>query len=71
MGIHPQLANVDLAVYGDLAVGRDVIIKNPPARRRAFAFFSGLFPKICSLGVCRGNALIGSCAGGSKVSLKT
>jgi hypothetical protein len=30
MGIHPQLANVDLAVYGDLAVGRDVILNNPP-----------------------------------------
>jgi len=32
MGIHPQLANVDLAVYGDLAVGRDVILNNPPVR---------------------------------------
>jgi len=31
MGNHPQLANVDLAVYGDLAVGRDVILNNPPA----------------------------------------
>ena len=31
MGIHPQLANVDLAVYGDLAVGRVVILNNPPA----------------------------------------
>jgi len=30
MGIHPQLANVDLAVYGDLAVGRVVILNNPP-----------------------------------------
>jgi hypothetical protein len=26
IGIHPQLANVDLAVYGDLAVGREVIL---------------------------------------------
>ena len=32
MGIYPQLANVDLAVYGDLAVGRDVILNTPPAR---------------------------------------
>jgi hypothetical protein len=31
MGIHPQLANVGLAVYGDLAVGRDVILSNHPA----------------------------------------
>jgi len=31
MGIHPHLANVDLAVYGDLAVGRVVILNNPPA----------------------------------------
>jgi hypothetical protein len=31
MGIDPQLANVDLAVYGDLAVGRVVILNNPPA----------------------------------------
>ena len=31
MGIHPQLANVDLAVYGDLAVGRVVILNNPRA----------------------------------------
>jgi hypothetical protein len=30
MGIHPQLANVNLAVYGDLAVGRDDILNNPP-----------------------------------------
>jgi hypothetical protein len=30
MGIHPQLANVDLAVHGDLAVVRDVILNNPP-----------------------------------------
>jgi len=30
MRIHPQLANVDLAVYGDLAVGRVVILNNPP-----------------------------------------
>jgi hypothetical protein len=30
MGIYPQLANVDLAVYGDLAVGRVVILNNPP-----------------------------------------
>jgi hypothetical protein len=30
MGIHTQLANVDLADYGDLAVGRDVILNNPP-----------------------------------------
>jgi len=30
MGIHPQLANVDLAaVYADLAVGPDVILNNP------------------------------------------
>ena len=34
-------------------------------------FFQVLFPKVCSLGVSRGNALIGSCVGGSKVSLKT
>ena len=28
-----NLANVDdLAVYGDLAVGRDVILNNPPER---------------------------------------
>jgi len=32
IGIHPQLANVDLAVYGDLAVGRVVILNNPPVR---------------------------------------
>ena len=32
MGIHPQLANADLAVYGDLAVGRVVILNNPPAK---------------------------------------
>jgi len=30
MGIHPQLANVDLAVFGDQAVGRVVILNNPP-----------------------------------------
>ena len=34
MGIHPQLATVDLAVYGDLAVGRDVILNNPPVLGR-------------------------------------
>jgi len=28
----PQLANVDLAVYGDLAVGRVVILNNPSVR---------------------------------------
>jgi len=33
MGIHPQLANVDLAVYGDLAVGRVLILNNPCAQR--------------------------------------
>jgi len=26
-----NIANVDLAVYGDLAVGRDVILNNPRA----------------------------------------
>jgi hypothetical protein len=31
MGIHPQLANVDMPVYGDLAVGRVIILKNPRA----------------------------------------
>jgi hypothetical protein len=30
MGIHPELANVDLAVYGDLVDGRD-ILHTPPA----------------------------------------
>jgi hypothetical protein len=34
MGIHPELANVDLAVYGDLAVGRVLILNNPPVSRR-------------------------------------
>jgi len=36
MGIHPQLANVNLAVYGDLAVGRDFILNNPPVRGAVF-----------------------------------
>ena len=31
MGIHPQLANVDLAVYCDLAVGRVLILNSPHA----------------------------------------
>jgi len=31
MGIYPQLANVDLAVYGDLAIGRVLILNNPRA----------------------------------------
>jgi hypothetical protein len=31
MGIHPQLANIDLAVYGDLAVGREVILNMVPS----------------------------------------
>ena len=35
MGIHPQPANVDLSVYGDLAVGRVLILNNPHAVPRA------------------------------------
>ena len=40
MGIHPQPANVDLAVYGDLAVGRVLILNNPPAWRSLLHPFS-------------------------------
>ena len=31
ISIHPELANVDLAVYGDMAVGRVLILNNPRA----------------------------------------
>jgi hypothetical protein len=33
MGVHPQLANADLAVYGDLAVGRVLILNKTPCLR--------------------------------------